>query len=162
MQTLWISALNSACAYTAVDMFNKVFFLAPKVTSYFVFRIFLVNYGFYRNASLCSFYVLPTRNLAVHSLCGRFGTPCIHGSLWTVINLGPRDPLMRKNVGLSKKNLSPLNFKKITLFSTVNWELFLKWDCCWVIQGIRFWIVGHVLYFSLCPKQKNFKHIHVQ
>nr|XP_042912165.1 degenerin deg-1-like [Parasteatoda tepidariorum] len=28
----------------------------------------------YRNASLGSFYVLPTRNLAVQSLCGRFGT----------------------------------------------------------------------------------------
>ncbi|GBN71329.1 hypothetical protein AVEN_145164-1 [Araneus ventricosus] len=74
-RTLWTSALN--CAYTAVDMFNKVLFLAPAVTSYFVFRIFLVNYGWYRNASLGSFYVLPTRNLAVQSLCRRFGTPCI-------------------------------------------------------------------------------------
>ncbi|GBM06676.1 hypothetical protein AVEN_190891-1 [Araneus ventricosus] len=74
-RTLSTSALN--CAYTAVDMFNKVFFLAPAVTSYFVFRIFLVNYGSYRNASLGSFYVLPTRNLAVQSLCCRFGPPCV-------------------------------------------------------------------------------------
>ncbi|GBN46377.1 hypothetical protein AVEN_182076-1 [Araneus ventricosus] len=38
---------------------------------------FLLNYGSYRNASLGSFYELPTRNLAVQSLCGRFVTPCI-------------------------------------------------------------------------------------
>ncbi|GBM36416.1 hypothetical protein AVEN_234802-1 [Araneus ventricosus] len=86
-RTLWTSALN--CAHTAVDMFNKVFFLAPAVTSYFVFRIFLVNYGSYRNASLGSFYVLPTRNLAWQSLCRRFGTPCIYmcvlsGFLWQI------------------------------------------------------------------------------
>ena len=63
----------------------KCFFLSPDVTSYFVFRIFLVNYGSYRNASSGSFYVLPTRNLAVQSLCGRFGTPCITTKLKKLI-----------------------------------------------------------------------------
>ncbi len=57
----------------------KCFILAPDVTAYFVSRIFLEIYGSHRYNSLGIFYVLPTRNLAVQSLCGRFGTHCILG-----------------------------------------------------------------------------------
>lgn len=53
---------------TAIDASNTLFFfLAPAVTSHFVFRIFLVNSGSYKFSSSGIFYVLSTKNLAVHS-----------------------------------------------------------------------------------------------
>ncbi len=65
------------CLYknTAVDGSNKVFFLVPDVTLYF---IFLENYRSHRYSSLGIFYVLPTSNLAVQSLGYIFETPCIY------------------------------------------------------------------------------------
>lgn len=43
---------------------NMAFFLAPDMTSYFVFHILFVNYELYRQTSLSIFYLLPTRNYA--------------------------------------------------------------------------------------------------
>ncbi len=63
----------------------KGFILAPEVTSYFVHRIVLEIYVSYRYSSLRMFNVLPARNLAVQSLCGRFGTPCIFKAPITII-----------------------------------------------------------------------------
>ncbi|GFU45275.1 hypothetical protein TNCV_4236651 [Trichonephila clavipes] len=60
-------------ANTVVDESNTMFYSFTPCFSHF-----LVNYRSYRHNSLDSFYVLPTRNLAVQSICGSFGIPRIY------------------------------------------------------------------------------------